>query len=167
MQVISRLPFSLPLPDVLIALIGVAVMRLMVYVRSKMSSGFWVTKIPNRHNRTNMTDSILREGNCYMLRFCERTPRPNSPRRGDADAKRLKNPSTTADEFGGLGVWGFGGSPTSACGLLLKKVALTGIACGYNQHMMITILISTRHGKAHVDFNISFWRFSCCWKELN
>ena len=35
LQVISKQPFALPLPDALVALIGAAVMRLMVYVRSK------------------------------------------------------------------------------------------------------------------------------------
>ena len=35
LQTITRLPFPLPLPDVLAAFIGAAVMRLMVYVRGK------------------------------------------------------------------------------------------------------------------------------------
>lgn len=35
LQVVSKLPFSLPLPDALAALIGAVMMRLMVYVRSK------------------------------------------------------------------------------------------------------------------------------------
>jgi len=38
-----------------------------------------------------------------MLRFCERTPFPNSSRRGNADAEWLKNPPGQPGGFRGLG----------------------------------------------------------------
>ena len=44
-----------------------------------------------------------------MLQLCERTPCPNSPRRGDADAKRIK---TTGIPGGSRGL---GLAPTNAC----------------------------------------------------